>query len=62
MIKFFAGSCLSGLGIVLKEPFFDLMLKLKFPENAGIFIYCLGKFFHYEPLSMSSFSKKFNHT
>jgi hypothetical protein len=56
MIKFLAGSCLSGLGIVLKEPsainFMD-----EIPVKAETFMNSPGRFFHYEPLSTSSFSK-----
>jgi len=53
MIKFLAGSCLSGLGIVLKEPYGDLILWMKPPVKAETFINSPGRFFHYEPLFTS---------
>jgi len=57
MIKFFAGSCLSELGIVLKEPSTILMLWMKPPVKTEAFIYSPDGFFNYEPLFTSSCSK-----
>jgi hypothetical protein len=56
MIKFLRGSCLSELGSVLKEPYVSqlygyALLKLKTVMNS------IGRFFHYESLFTSSFSK-----
>jgi hypothetical protein len=53
MIKFLVGSCLSGLGTVLKEPYAILMLWMKAPFNAVTFMNGPDGFFHYEPLSTS---------
>jgi len=58
-VKIFTGSCLSGLGIVMKKSH-----KFEVMET-----YCLepltlfkrqDQFFYYEPLSTSSFRKNFN--
>ena len=63
MIKFLAGSCLSGLVRLgrIRDRFertrSDLTLWMKPPVKASISISRPGRFFHYETLSTSSFSK-----
>ena len=53
MIKFLAGSCLSGLGIVFERTIGDLNFMDETPFKAEIFINSPGRFFHYEPLFTS---------
>jgi hypothetical protein len=61
MIKFLAGSCLSELGIVMKEVYAILFMYETLVE-AENFINSPGRFFHYEALFTSSFRQKFNYT
>jgi hypothetical protein len=58
---FFAGSCLSGGGIVLKEPSAINVVDEIFIK-AETFINSQSRFFHYEPLTTSSFRKNYNHS
>ena len=59
MIKFLAGSCLSGLvrlGRIrdrFERTIGDLTLWMKPPVKAETFINSPGRFFHYEPLFTS---------
>ena len=63
MIKFLSGSCLSGLvrlGRIrdrFERTIGDFTLWIKFPVKAETFINSPSRFFHYEPLFTSSFSK-----
>jgi hypothetical protein len=59
-IKFYAGSCLSGLGIVMKKTNIDLTLGEHIVLKHSPLMRRQDRFFHYEPLSTSSFSIKFN--
>ena len=63
MIKFLAGSCLSGLVRLrrirdrFERTITDLTLWMKPSDRAENFINSPDRFFHYEPLFTSSFSK-----